>query len=73
MRTDTQVEYSLPITMNVVKTEIQQTFSQLSLDLCCFEFANGDDSMQGACLVSQELLDEDLIWDDPICQTRTET
>ena len=59
--------------MTVGKIEAEESSTIESLDLCCLEFVNGDNSMQDACMSMELVAGEELIWNDPICQIKTET
>ena len=58
--------------MIVVKTEIEDSIISESLDICCLAFINGEESMQDACLIKQDIITEELVYDDSACQINTE-
>ena len=61
--------------MTIVKTEEEEFFTPESRDLCCQAFADGDNSLAGACLSDiAEVISSELIYDDiNMCRTRTVT
>ena len=58
--------------MTIGKIEAEESSTIESLDLCCLEFVNGDNSMQDACMSMDIEVGEELIWNDSICRIKTE-
>ena len=64
LRTVTRTEFTLPEAMTVVKIEDEEYFTPDSRDSCCRAFADGNVSLQEACIVYILDTTSDIIFDD---------
>ena len=72
-RIETESKFKLPDSQTIAKIETSSMLINKSLDTCCQAFADGNESMKDACTIMDQILLQELVWNDINCQMRTDT